>query len=109
MEKDKEQIPQSVQRYLAAIMAEHGDLVLPGKLQGQIMADLYASLGELINLNIVKALSDKKVVEYEKMLINKASQEEIDQFLLKNMNYKKVLSDTLDEFRQVYMKSAKKT
>jgi len=105
MDKKEKTIPKNIQQYLYAIMSEHGDLVLPAKLQGEIMADLFLSLNDLLVMNFINVLGDKKVIEYEKLLIDKRSQEEVDEFLMKNTDYKRVVKDTLESFRKAYLKN----
>lgn len=97
----------SFKRYLHTLMHLHGDDVLPGEIQGKIMFDLYNSFLDYLVLNMTNSLSDEKLEEFLDKFKNE-DEKELQDFLKENADYKKVLSETLEEFEGVYLKNTKK-
>jgi hypothetical protein len=86
-------------------MVEHGDNILPGDIQGAIMFDLYQNLNDYLMLNITSNLSAEKLEEFNGLITEKPSEEELQKFLKKNTDYQKMVKLSCEQLRNAYLEN----
>lgn len=77
---------------------------LAAPVQEQMLSDLYARLEDWLFGQIIDALSDDDLTQFRELMENKASQEQLEEFLEKKIpNAKEIFSKAMLDFRKSYL------
>ena len=100
----KQDQTESFETYVNKLIDERGFPDLTTEVREQLKQDLLIRLDDFIAARVIAAFSNEDVIEFEKMLKDSKSMEEIQQFTVDHIeNYKDFLATTLLEFRAVYL------
>lgn len=108
-EDDKNQAPRipeispEIRKYLQSLLIEGGSDILPGDIQADILYDLYVRFIDYLMANVAKALPEEKYYEFQEMLETEVSQAKIEEYIKANIDYSRVMRETFDEFRKIYL------
>lgn len=81
---------------------------LPEQLRAQMMEDLNVRLYQHLQLSYLQVLSDESTRAYEELLVNDASQEDVEKFLAEHIpRITELTAEALLEFRDVYLHAYK--
>ena len=103
MAKDKP-IPKEIEVYLMGLLIEKKLDTLPPGMSADLMYDLYLRLDKYLITNLMRALPDQKYhLLDEKMNKDEITSEEVNRYLRENTNYDKVATETLKEFKAIFL------
>lgn len=101
-------IPKSILKFLQGLIIEKGHDNLPANIQADILLDLYTRYNDYLTVGFLNAMDDQTRDNFNKLLENNPKQEEIMEFFKENIDYKKVVKETTEEFRNIYLGRSKK-
>lgn len=92
-----------LKEYVQALMIEKGNDIMPADIQAEMMNDLYTRFGDYLMVNLAKAMDKESSYQFEDMLSNQNPSEEIINFVKEKTDFKKVVQETCDEFKDIYL------
>ncbi len=92
-----------VKDYLQLLMREKKLDVLPAKLQSEMLLDLFVRYMDYLLANTATSLEEDNRDQFDKLLDSGAPQEEINDFIKKNVDSAKVAQETNQEFRDIFL------
>jgi len=102
-EAQPQAVPAEIEAYLHSLLAEKKADTLSGEIQGKLMYDLYERFNDYLLVNTAKAMPEDKKDEFDALIGSDATAQDIQKFIRDNTDYSKVVSETCDEFKQVFL------
>jgi iron-sulfur cluster repair protein YtfE (RIC family) len=92
-----------LKEYVQALMIEKGNDIMPADIQAEMMHDLYTRFGDYLMVNLSKSMEKEASYQFEDMLSNQDPSEEVINFIKEKTDFEKVVKETCDEFREIYI------
>lgn len=95
---------QPIEQYIEKLIDAKGYPDLNPEVRVELRSDLMNRLDDFIAARSIAALSDEKVIVFEKMLKEEKPEEEVQTFLMDNIaDYQQFITNVLMEFQGVYL------
>lgn len=107
-EPNKKEVPKEILVFLQSLLIDKGLDNLPGNIQGDILYDLYLRYNDFLIASFLREMNEETSKKFNDLLEKEPKEKEIEEFFKTNLDYKKIVEDTTNEFRDIYLGNEKK-
>lgn len=108
MTEKKDLVPKEILVFLQSLLMEKGLDDLPGNIQGDIIYDLYLRYNDFLIASFLQNMDEATRNEFNDLVAKEPKEKELEEFLKSKTDYQKIVEDTTNEFRNIYLGNEQK-